>query len=82
MRTVGVRELPDRATRLMLSGETLVIESHGRQIGFFVPIGAKDRRAGREALDRLGGLVRDVLDQTGLDEDGLVREVERAGRLS
>ena len=78
MKTVGVREFRDRATSMMGSGETLVIERHGRPIGFFVPITAKDRRAGRAALGRLGGLVDEVLEQTGIDEDELVREVSRS----
>ena len=75
MRTVGVREFRDQATSIMAAGETLVIERHGEPIGFFVPIAAKDRRAGREALGRLGGLVEDVMTRTGLDEDDLAHEV-------
>lgn len=80
MRSIGVREFRDQATSMMAAGETLVIERHGEPIGFFVPISAKDRRAGREVLGRLGRLVGDVLTRTGLDEDGLVREV--SGRRS
>jgi antitoxin (DNA-binding transcriptional repressor) of toxin-antitoxin stability system len=80
MRSVGVREFRDQATSMMGAGETLVIERHGEPIGFFVPITAKDRRAGREVLGRLGHLLDDVLDRTGLDEDALVREVSAARR--
>lgn len=54
MRSVGVREFRDQATSMMGAGETLVTERHGEPIGFFVPIAAKDRRAGRRALGRLG----------------------------
>lgn len=75
MRSVGVREFRDQATSMMGSGETLVIERHGEPIGFFVPISAKDRGGGREALGRLGNLIEDLLEQTGVDEDELVREV-------
>lgn len=75
MRSVGVREFRDRATTMMATGETLVIERHGEPIGFFVPITAKDRRAGRAALGRLGELITDTLQQTALDEDELVREI-------
>jgi antitoxin (DNA-binding transcriptional repressor) of toxin-antitoxin stability system len=64
----------------MAAGETLVIERHGEPIGFFVPISAKDRRAGRAALGRLGALVDEMLASTGLDEDALAREV--SGRRS
>ncbi len=48
MRAIGVREFRDQATALLSNGETLVIERHGEPIGFFVPINAKDRVAGRE----------------------------------
>ena len=78
MRSVGIREFRDGATQMMAANETLIIERHGVPIGFFVPIVARDRRAGREALGELGELVEDVLNQTGLDEDDLVREVEDA----
>lgn len=79
MRSVGVREFRDQATSMMGSGETLVIERHGKPIGFFVPISATDRRAGRKALGRLGDVVEELLVTTGLDEEELVREVS-AGR--
>lgn len=75
MRSVGVREFRDRATQMMAEGETLVIERRGEPIGFYVPIVAKDRRAGGEALDRLGERVDDVLERTGLSEEALVREL-------
>jgi antitoxin (DNA-binding transcriptional repressor) of toxin-antitoxin stability system len=78
VRTVGVREFRDQATSMMGAGETLVIERHGEPIGFFVPITAKDRRAGRKALGRLGDALDDLLEATGLDENELVTEVNRA----
>lgn len=80
MRSVGVREFRDQATSMMSSGETLVIERHGEPIGFFVPISAQDRRAGREALGRLGAIAEEALSTAGLDEDELVREVSRSRR--
>lgn len=81
MRAIGVREFRDQATSILAAGETLVIERHGEPIGFFVPITAKDRRAGREALGRLGGLVDDIATLSGLDEDDIVREVSAKRRL-
>ena len=71
MRHVGIREFKNQATSMVNSGETLVIERHGKPIGFFVPVVAKDRSAGREALGRLGRAVQDVLDATGVDEEQL-----------
>ena len=75
MRAIGVREFRDKATSLLAAGETLVIERHGEAIGFYVPIQAKDRRRGRDALGRLGTAVEDLLERSGLDEDELIREV-------
>ena len=79
MRSVGLKEFQDQATRLIGEHETLVIRSEGLPIGFYVPLAAKDRRSGREALGRLGRVVEEVLEQTGLTEAELVREVERIG---
>jgi len=75
MRHVGVREFKDQATSMMSAGETLVIERHGKPIGFFVPVEAKDRRAGRAALGRLGTAIEAVLTEAGLSEDELVGEL-------
>ena len=80
MKAIGVREFRDQASSLLASGETLVVERRGRPIGFYVPIEAKDRRAGRRALGRLGTVVGDVLERAGIDEDELVREVTGRGR--
>lgn len=80
MRAVGVREFRDRATSMMGAGETLVIERHGEPIGFYVPITAKDRKAGRKALGRLGAAVENLLADAGVDEDEVVDEVTRGRR--
>lgn len=80
MRHVGIREFKNQATSMVNSGETLVIERHGKPIGFFVPVVAKDRASGREALGRLGRTVEDVLDATGLDEEQLATAL--SGRRS
>ena len=80
MRRVGVREFKNQATSMMSAGETLVIERHGTPIGFFVPLTARDRKAGRAALGRLGRAVEHVLEETGVTEEELVREVSGQSR--
>jgi antitoxin (DNA-binding transcriptional repressor) of toxin-antitoxin stability system len=80
MRAVGVREFRDQATSMMGAGETLVIERHGEPIGFYVPIAAKDRKAGRKALGRLGAAVDQLLAAAGVDEEELVDDVTRGRR--
>lgn len=77
MKTVGVREFRDRATSLMASGETLVIERNGKPIGFFVPIERKDPRKRRAAADKLGSTLAAILARTGMTEDDLVDEFMR-----
>ena len=82
--SIGVREFRefrDQASTLLAAGETLVIERHGKPIGFYVPIAAKDRPAGRVALGRLGLLIDDVITSAGLVEDELVREISTTRRL-
>ena len=80
VRHIGIRDFKNQATSLMSSGETLVIERHGRPIGFFVPLVAKDREAGRAALGRLGDVIQKVLDETGLNEEVLVEDIAGARR--
>lgn len=80
MRSVGVREFRDQASTMMGAGETLVIERHGEPIGFFVPVSAKDRRAGRKVLGRLGVAIDALVATTGISEDDLVDEVASVRR--
>jgi antitoxin (DNA-binding transcriptional repressor) of toxin-antitoxin stability system len=75
MRSIGVREFRDQATSILAGDETIVIERHGRPIGFFVPIGASDRKRGRASLGRLEATVERILDETGVDETVLAREL-------
>lgn len=75
MRRVGIREFRNQATSMMSSGETLVIERHGRPVGFFVPVVAVDREAGRAALGRLAAFADGLLAKAGLDEDVLALEL-------
>ncbi|MGH9214003.1 MAG: type II toxin-antitoxin system Phd/YefM family antitoxin [Acidimicrobiales bacterium] len=75
MRRIGIREFKDHATAYLSGGETLVIEKRGKPVGFYVPIEAKDRKAGQDALRRLGDTVGAVLAETGLSEDDLVKEL-------
>ena len=75
MRHVGIREFKNQATSILNSGETLVVERHGRPIGFFVPLALKDPAARQATAGRLGRILEEVLDETGLTEEDLVREI-------
>lgn len=80
MRTVGEREFRDQATSLMAAGETLAIERHGKLIGFFVPVEAKDRSQGRETLGRLGEALEALREAIGVGEDELAAEISGSKR--
>ena len=71
MTHVGIREFKDKATTLLASGETLVVERHGKTVGFYIPIEAKDRKAGQAALEDLESTINGILERTGLNEDEL-----------
>ena len=60
---------------LLAGGETLVVERHGTPIGFFVPIAAVDREAGRAAMGSLAEVLDRISARTGLDEEQIAREI-------
>ncbi len=70
MRRVGIREFRDKATTLLASGETMLIERHGHPVGYFIPIRQKEEVADA-AIQRLAEAVEQVLNETGLGEDEL-----------
>lgn len=82
MKSVGVREFRDRATSMVGSGETLVIERHGEPIGFFVPITVEGSEGRSHSARTARELVEEVLEQSRIDEDDLVREVSGSRRKS
>jgi hypothetical protein len=73
MKSVGVREFRDHATQYLAGDEVLAIERHGQPIGFYIPTGQSRRENFQKALSRLDQTVRQVLAETGLNEDELVR---------
>lgn len=68
---VGIREFKDKATTLLSSGETLVVERHGKTVGFYIPVEAKDRNAGKVVLEDFERIIDGILERTGLTEDEL-----------
>ena len=72
MKTVGVREFRDHATRYLSGDEPITIERHGRPIGVYTPLRQATYEQRVEALDRLGEAVDAVLAESRLTEDELV----------
>jgi antitoxin (DNA-binding transcriptional repressor) of toxin-antitoxin stability system len=80
MNHVGIREFKDNATTLLSSGETFVVERHGKTVGFYIPIEAKDRAAGQAALRELESVLGGILDRTQLTEEELFDDGHPARR--
>ncbi len=70
MKSVGVREFRDHATKYLAGPETVAINRHGRVIGFYVPL-KRDEDEVRRAVAQLGQAVEQVLDEAGMIEDEL-----------
>ncbi len=70
MRSVGVRDLRDHATRYLAGDEVLAIERHGQPIGFYIPTGASRQESFAQALERLELAVRQLV-EAGISEDEL-----------
>lgn len=72
MRKVGVKEFRDNATKLLASGETMLIERHGHPVGYFIPVKTdKDNDAAKKALQRLEAAVNKLVQKTGTSEKEL-----------
>ncbi len=69
MRSVGVREFRDNATKLLAAGEGLRIERHGHLVGYFVPA---ESQGGPPALVELANLLRDAIDESDLSQAEMV----------
>jgi hypothetical protein len=79
VKRVGVREFKDKATTLIAEEKALVIEKHGKPVGFYIPIKPKDksRPEVKEAVARLDSLMEEILARTGMSEDEFVAEITR-----
>lgn len=77
MKHVGVREFKNKATSLIAEGENLVIEKHGKPVGFYLPIKVKDRSGPeiKASVERLDALMADILARTGMSEDEFIAEL-------
>ncbi len=77
---VGVREFKARATALINEAKPLIIEKHGKPVGFYLPLAQKDRAKAREAADRLEATIASILERTGMTRDEFEAAWEDAGR--
>ena len=79
MKRVGVREFKDKATTLISEGQGLVIEKHGKPVGFYIPLVAKDKARAKEAAAMLEHTVAGILARTGMTREELEAAWDEAG---
>lgn len=70
VKSVGVREFRDHATKYLSGAEPVAVNKHGRVIGFYIPV-ERDHREVERAVARLGSVVDNIVATTGLSEDDL-----------
>ena len=72
IKRVGVREFKDKATALIAEEKGLVIERHGKPVGFYIPIPKKDKTKAKESAERLERTIENVLERIGMTREELV----------
>ncbi|WP_102126386.1 hypothetical protein [Deinococcus planocerae] len=75
VKRVGIKEFKDRATQLLASGEPLVVERHGKTIGYYTPIKAPDPVALREAQNAFNEKMEEVARKLGISVEALEDEL-------
>ena len=71
MRKVGIKEFRDNATKLLAAGETVLVERHGRPVGYFIPVKQKGGAEADEAAARLAEVLERAVNESGLSENEL-----------
>ena len=79
MKRVGVREFKDRATALIAEEKGLVIEKHGKPVGFYIPLVKKDKAKAKEAAAKLEHTLEGILERTGMTRAELEAAWDEAG---
>ena len=71
MRRVGIREFKDKATQLLASEEPLVVERHGKVIGFYTPLKRPDQEKVNEAAARFDATMEGIARRLGISVEEL-----------
>ena len=71
MRKVGIKEFRDNATKLLAAGETMLMERHGHQVGYFIPVKQRVSAEAGDAAARLAEVLERALNESGLSKDEL-----------
>ena len=80
MKRVGIREFKDKVTALIAEEKGLVIERHGKPVGFYIPLVKKDKAKAKEAAERLERTIESILERTGMTREEFEAAWDEAGR--
>lgn len=75
MKSVGVRDFRDHATKYLAGAEPFAVERHGKVIGLYFPVRA-DKEEARRALDRIEVSVEELLARTGMTPEEFAKAFE------
>ncbi len=80
MKRVGIREFKDKVTALIAEEKGLVIERHGKPVGFYIPLVKKDKAQAKEAVEKLERTIESILERTGMTREEFEAAWDEAGR--
>lgn len=80
MKRVGIREFKDKATALIAEEKGLIIERHGKPVGFYIPLVKKDKAKAQEAAQKLEHTIENILTRTGMTREEFEAAWDEAGR--
>lgn len=69
MKTVGIREFRDHATKYLAGSESLTIERHGQTVGYFIPAKRKRSEELKRGFNELNEMIEEILVQTGMSRE-------------
>ncbi|MEM9273915.1 MAG: hypothetical protein AAGA80_13245 [Cyanobacteria bacterium P01_F01_bin.143] len=71
MKSVGIREFRDQASKYLSNGETLAVKRHGKLVGFYIPVEQSEEIEIEQALQKLNQTIEKAMAETGMDENAL-----------
>lgn len=80
MKRIGIREFKTKVTSLIADEKALVIEKHGKPVGFYIPLPKKDNTKAREAAAKLEHTLEGILNRTGMTREAFEAAWEQAGQ--
>lgn len=76
MKSIGIREFRDKASRYLASKEILAVKRHGKVVGFYIPVKESDEEEVQRAIDRLNMTVEAAKAESGFLEEELSQALD------